>query len=60
MNGREVRFTLQGDSSVAYTVTASRTAGSPTPSRVWTLWDSEEPDGDGGGRRGAAVVRPSS
>ena len=27
VNGREVRFTLQGDRSVAYTVTASRTAG---------------------------------
>ena len=27
VNGEEVRFTLQGDSSVAYTVTASRTAG---------------------------------
>ena len=27
VNGQEVRFTLQGDSSVAYTVAASRTAG---------------------------------
>ena len=33
VNGQEVRFTLQGDSSVSYTVTASRTAG-PTPSWV--------------------------
>ena len=33
VDGQEVRFTLQGDSSVTYTVTASRTAG-PTPSRV--------------------------
>ena len=33
VNGQEVRFTLQGDASVAYTVTASRTAGSH-PSRV--------------------------
>ena len=29
VNGQEVRFTLQGDASVAYTVTASRTAGVP-------------------------------
>ena len=28
VNGQKVRFTLQGDASVAYTVTASRTAGS--------------------------------
>ena len=47
VNGQEVRFTLQGDSSVAYTVTASRTAGSHSFSGM--LRDSDRTDHAVGG-----------
>ena len=57
VNGREVRFTLQGDSSVAYTVTASRTAGSHTFSGM--LRDSDRANHTVGGATGVTVRRPS-
>ena len=53
VNGQEVRFTLQGDSSVAYTVTASRTAGSHSFSGM--LRDSDRTDHTVGGATGVTV-----
>ena len=58
VNGQEVRFTLQGDSSVAYTVTASRTAGSHSFSGM--LRDSDRNDHTVGGATSVRVRRPSS
>ena len=58
VNGQEVRFTLQGDSSVAYTVTASRTAGSHSFSGM--LRDSDRANHTVGGATGVRVRRPSS
>ena len=58
VNDQEVRFTLQGDSSVAYTVTASRTAGSHTFSGM--LRDSDTNDHTVGGATRVTVRRPSS
>ena len=57
VNGREVRFTLQGDSSVAYTVTASRTAGSHSFSGM--LRDSDTNDHTVGGATGVTVTAPA-
>ena len=57
VNGQEVRFTLQGDSSVAYTVTASRTAGSHSFSGM--LRDSDRTDHPVGGPSSVQVGRPS-
>ena len=57
VNGQEVRFTLQGDSSVAYTVTASRTAGSHPFSGM--LRDSDRTDHPVGGPSSVQVGRPS-
>ena len=57
VNGREVRFTLQGDSSVAYTVTASRTAGSHSFSGM--LRDSDRANHTVGGATGVTVRRPN-
>ena len=57
VNGQEVRFTLQGDSSVAYTVTASRTAGSHSFSGM--LRDSDRTDHTVGGPSSVQVGRPS-
>ena len=54
---QEVRFTLQGDSSVAYTVTASRTAGSHSFSGM--LRDSDRADHTVDGATGVTVRRPS-
>ena len=47
MSGQEVRFTLQGDSSVAYTVTASRTAGPHSFSGMLRDSDRDQPHGGG-------------
>ena len=58
VNGQEVRFTLQGDSSVAYTVTASRTAGSHSFSGM--LRDSDRNDHTVGGATRVTVRQPSS
>ena len=58
VNDQEVRFTLQGDASVAYTVTASRTAGSHTFSGM--LRDSDTNDHTVGGATRVTVRRPSS
>ena len=58
VNGQEVRFTLQGDSSVAYTVTASRTAGSHTFSGM--LRDSDTNDHTVGGVDTVTVEAPSA
>ena len=58
VNDQEVRFTLQGDASVAYTVTASRTAGSHTFSGM--LRDSDRNDHTVGGATRVTVRRPSS
>ena len=58
VNGQEVRFTLQGDSSVAYTVTASRTAGSHSFSSM--LRDSDRIDHTVGGATRVTVRQPSS
>ena len=57
VNGREVRFTLQGDSSVAYTVTASRTAGSHSFSGM--LRDSDRANHTVGGATGVTVTAPA-
>ena len=57
VNGQEVRFTLQGDSSVAYTVTASRTAGPHSFSGM--LRDSDRTDHTVGGPSSVQVGRPS-
>ena len=56
VNGQEVRFTLQGDSSVAYTVTASRTAGSHSFSGM--LRDSDRTDHPVGGPSRVTVRTP--
>ena len=56
VNGQEVRFTLQGDSSVAYTVTASRTAGSHSFSGM--LRDSDRANHTVGGPTGVTVRTP--
>ena len=58
MNGQEVRFTLQGDSSVAYTVTASSTAGSHSFSGM--LRDSLRDDYPVGGVDTVTVEAPST
>ena len=58
VSGQEVRFMLQGDSSVAYTVTASRTPNSYTFSG--TLRDFDETDHTVGGATRVTVRRPSS
>ena len=58
MNGQEVRFTLQGDASVAYTVTASRTAGSHSFSGM--LRDSDTNDHTVGGATRVTVEEPSA
>ena len=58
VNGQEVRFTLQGDSSVAYTVTASRTAGSHSFSGM--LRDSDRTDHTVGGVDTVTVEAPST
>ena len=58
VNGQEVRFTLQGDSSVAYTVTASRTAESHSFSGM--LRDSDRTNHTVGGATSVRVRRPSS
>ena len=58
VNGQEVRFTLQGDSSVAYTVTASRTAGSHSFSGM--LRDSDRANHTVGGATRVTVRQPSS
>ncbi len=55
-SGQEVRFTLQGDSSVAYTVTASRTAGSQSFSGM--LRDSDRANHTVGGATGVTVAAP--
>ena len=57
VNGQEVRFTLQGDSSVAYTVTASRTAGSHSFSGM--LRDSDRANHTVGGATGVTVTAPA-
>ena len=57
VNGQEVRFTLQVDSSVAYTVTASRTAGSHSFSGM--LRDSDTNDHTVGGATRITVRSPS-
>ena len=57
VSGQEVRFTLQGDSSVAYTVTASRTAGSHSFSGM--LRDSDTNDHTVGGATGVTVTAPA-
>ena len=57
VNGQEVRFTLQGHSSVAYTVTASRTAGSHTFSGM--LRDSDRANHTVGGATGVTVTAPA-
>ena len=63
VNGQEVRFTLQGDFSVAYTVTASRTAGSHSFSGMVRDSDrANHPVGgcrqrDGGGSQRHPVLR---
>ena len=57
VNGQEVRFTLQGDSSVAYTVTASRTAGSHSFSGM--LRDSDLANHTVGGATRVTVGPPS-
>ena len=54
MSGQEVRFTLQGDSSVAYTVTASETAGSHSFSGM--LRDSDTNDHMVGGATDVTVT----
>ena len=58
VSGQEVRFTLQGDPSVAYTVTASRTAGSHSFSGM--LRDSDRANHTVGGATSVTVRRPSS
>ena len=58
VNGQEVRFTLQGDSSVAYTVTASRTAGSHSFSGM--LRDSDLANDTVGGADSVTVEAPSA
>ena len=58
VNGQEVRFTLQGDASVAYTVTASRTAGSHSFSGM--LRDSDTNDHTVGGATRVTVEEPSA
>ena len=58
VNGQEVRFTLQGDSSVAYTVTASSTAGSHSFSGK--LKDSDRDDSTVGGVDTVTVEAPST
>ena len=58
VNGQEVRFTLQGDSSVAYTVTASGTAGSHSFSGM--LRDSDRANHPVGGATGVTVRTPST
>ena len=58
VNGQEVRFTLQGDPSLNYTVTASRTAGPHTFSGM--LRDSDTNDHTVGGATRVTVRRPSS
>ena len=58
VSGQEVRFTLQGDSSVAYTVTASRTAGSHLFSGM--LRDSVRDDYPVGGVDTVTVEAPST
>ena len=57
VNGQEVRFTLQGDSSVAYTVTASRTAGSHSFSGM--LRDSDRANHTVGGATDVTVTAPA-
>ena len=58
VNGQEVRFTLQGDASVAYTVTASSTAGSHSFSGM--LRDSVRDDNPVGGVDTVTVEAPST
>ena len=58
VSGQEVRFTLQGDSSVAYTVTASRTAGPHSFSGM--LRDSVRDDYPVGGVDTVTVEAPSA
>ncbi len=58
VNGQEVRLTLQGDASVAYTVTASRTAGSHSFSGM--LRDSDRANHTVGGATRVTVRQPSS
>ena len=58
VNGQEVRFTLQGDSSVAYTVTASRTAGPHSFSGM--LRDSDLANHTVGGADSVTVEAPST
>ena len=58
VSGQEVRFTLQGDSSVAYTATASRTAGSHSFSGM--LRDSDRANHPVGGATGVTVSTPTS
>ena len=57
VNGQEVRFTLQGDSSVAYTVTASRTAG--PHSFLGMLRDSNRANDTVGGADTVTVTAPA-
>ena len=58
VNGQEVRFTLQGDSSVAYTVAASRTAGPHSFSGM--LRDSDRANHTVGGADNVTVEAPSA
>ena len=58
VNDQEVRFTLQGDSSVVYTVTASRTAGAHSFSGM--LRDSDRANHTVGGVSSVTVEAPSA
>ena len=58
LSGQEVRFTLQGDASFTYTVTASSTAGSHSFSG--TLRDFERDDHTVGGATSVTVEAPST
>ena len=58
VTGQMVRFTLQGDTSFTYTVTASRTTGSHTFSG--TLRDFDKNDHTVGGASSMTVMAPTS